>query len=139
MKRVSLILISLVLFACGKEEKKGGYVKEETTDYVYVQEGEDPNAHLTPEQKKGQQIFDGKGNCFTCHKAEQKAIGPSIIGIAKIYKEKKGDMVKFLKEEAEPIVDPSQYPVMKTNFYITKTFSDEELKALEAYMYSHLE
>ena len=47
-------------------------------------------------------------------------------------------MVKFLREEADPIVDPSQYPVMKTNFYITKTFSDEELKALEAYMYSHL-
>lgn len=135
MKRLPVLLISLSLFSCGKEEKKEELYP--SSDAETVAEG--TVANLTPEQRMGQEIFDGKGNCFTCHKAEQKAIGPSIIDIAKIYKEKKGDMVKFLKEESEPIVDPSQYPVMKTNFYITKTFSDEELKALEAYMYSHLE
>jgi hypothetical protein len=43
----------------------------------------------------------------------------------------------FFKGEGEPIVDPSQYEVMKTNFAITKAMSDEELKALEAYVYSH--
>ena len=47
-------------------------------------------------------------------------------------------MVTFLKGEGEPIVDPSQYEVMKTNFAVTKTMSDEELQALEAYVYSHL-
>jgi len=47
-------------------------------------------------------------------------------------------MVEFLKENAEPIVDPTQYEVMKTNFAVTKTLSDEELKALETYMYSFL-
>ena len=65
-------------------------------------------------------------------------IGPSIIDIATIYKEKGGNMVEFLKENAEPIVDPTQYEVMKTNFAVTKTLSDEELKALETYMYSFL-
>ena len=135
MKRLSLILVSLSLFSCGKEEKKESLYPSSDTEAV----AEGAISNLTPEQKLGQEIFDGKGNCFTCHKAEQKAIGPSIVDIAKIYKKKKGDMVKFLKEEADPIVDPSQYPVMKTNFYITKTFSNEELKALEAYMYSHLE
>jgi cytochrome c len=35
--------------------------------------------------------------------------------IAKIYKDKNADMVSFLKGEGEPIVDPSQYEVMKTN------------------------
>ena len=54
------------------------------------------------------------------------------------YKDKNGDMVAFLKEESEAIVDPTQYAVMKANFALTKTFSDEELKALEAYVYSHL-
>jgi cytochrome c551/c552 len=44
----------------------------------------------------------------------------------------------FFKGEGEPIVDPSQYEVMKTNFAITKAMSDEELKALEAYVYSHV-
>ena len=58
--------------------------------------------------------------------------------IAKIYKDKNADMVVFLKGEGEPIVDPSQYEVMKTNFAVTKAMSDEELKALEAYVYSHL-
>jgi cytochrome c len=47
-------------------------------------------------------------------------------------------MVDFLKEKAEPIVDPAQYEVMKTNFSITKTMTDEELKALEEYFYSFL-
>ncbi len=58
--------------------------------------------------------------------------------IAKIYKEKNADMVTFLKGEGKPIVDPSQFEVMKANFALTKTFSDEELKALETYIYSHL-
>jgi hypothetical protein len=43
----------------------------------------------------------------------------------------------LFKRRGEPIVDPSQYEVMKTNFAITKAMSDEELKALEAYVYSH--
>ncbi len=46
--------------------------------------------------------------------------------------------MEFLKQNAEPIVDPTQYEVMKTNFALTKSMSDEELKALEAYIYSYL-
>jgi cytochrome c len=138
MKHFFLILLTLTFFSCRKsEEKKGGYVKEEATDYVYA-EGDDPTANMTPSEKMGQEIFDGKGNCFSCHKADQKVIGPSIMEIAKIYKEKNGNMVKFLKGEGDPLVDPSQYAVMKTNFSITKTFSDDELKGLEDYFYSHL-
>jgi cytochrome c len=47
-------------------------------------------------------------------------------------------MVSFLKGEGEALVDPTQYEVMKANFAITKTMSEEELKALEAYIYSNL-
>ena len=47
-------------------------------------------------------------------------------------------MVNFLKGNAEPIVDPSQFEVMKTNFAITQAMSDGELKAIETYIYSHL-
>lgn len=132
MKKLLLLLLTLSLFSCKTEEKK----EQITTGSGASAEGEVPN--LTPQQKLGQEIFDGKGNCFTCHKPEQKAIGPSIHAIAKIYKEQKADMVAFLMGEGEPIVDPAQYEVMKTNFYITKTFTDEELKAVEAYMMSHI-
>jgi cytochrome c len=63
-------------------------------------------------------------------------VGPSVQDIAKIYKAQNGDIVSFLKDDAKPIVDPTQYEVMKTNFALTKAMSDEELKGLEAYMYS---
>jgi cytochrome c len=92
----------------------------------------------TPEDL-GKELFEGRGNCYACHKPDQKIIAPSIIEIASIYKKNNGDMVSFLKGNAEPIVDPSQYEVMKTNFSITKTMSQEELEALTAYMYSFLE
>lgn len=120
-----LFVLGLILFAsCGSKEASA----EETFEY---------EEKLTPVEL-GQKLFDSKGNCYSCHRPDQKIIGPSLKEIATIYKEKNGDIVKFLREEAEPIVDPAQYPAMKVNFAITKRMSDEELKALEAYIYSHL-
>lgn len=82
----------------------------------------------------GKNLFNGKGNCYTCHKIDKKSIGPSIASIMQIYKEKNGNIIGFLKQQEDPIVDPKTYAVMKANFAVLKTFSDEELKALEDYM-----
>lgn len=82
----------------------------------------------------GKNIFNGKGKCYTCHKTDKKSIGPSIHEIIKVYTEQNGDLIAFLKQEAEPIVDPGTYAVMKTNFAIIKKFTPEELKAVETYM-----
>lgn len=84
----------------------------------------------------GEEIFNGKGMCYSCHKTDQKVIGPSLKEIAKIYKEKGASITDFLTEKSKPIVDPSQYSVMKTNFAITKNLPEEELKALETYILS---
>ncbi len=84
----------------------------------------------------GKELFQGVGNCFACHQPDQKIIGPSIAEIANSYRNQNADMVEFLKGNGKPIVDPTQYEVMKTNFAITKTMTDEELGALEAYMLS---
>lgn len=116
----------LVTVSCKKEGSEESFGKPETT--TETQKPED----------LGAEIFAGKGACVACHKPDVKLVGPSLQDIAKIYKEKNGDIVTFLKGEGEPIVDPTQYAVMKPNFVITKTFSDEELKALEAYIFSHL-
>lgn len=91
---------------------------------------------VSEEKISGQELFEGKGNCVACHQPNQKIIGPSIEEIATIYKAQNANMVLFLKGEGEPIVDPSQYEIMKTNFAITKSMTDEELQALEDYMYS---
>lgn len=117
----------LTLISCKKEETK----KEPLYPASAKEMTQNP-------EELGKEIFEGKGNCIACHEVDKKSIGPSIKDIAKIYKEKNGNIVAFLKEDAEPIVDPSQYEVMKTNFALTEEMSDEELKGLEGYIYSNL-
>jgi cytochrome c len=132
MKKLFFLLFTLVFISCGdkKSEPFGKATDETLVDQTEVT--------VDPTLALGEDLFNGVGLCKTCHLPDKKVIGPSIVEIATIYKEKGGNMVEFLKENAEPIVDPTQYEVMKTNFAVTKTLSDEELKALEAYMYSFL-
>ncbi|RKS01156.1 c-type cytochrome [Flavobacterium sp. 102] len=121
MKKIILLAFIITFVSCKKEaEKNYGQPKQDDTAVTV----------------SGQELFEGKGTCNACHLPDQKVIGPSIAEIANTYKEKKGSIVSFLKEESEPIVDPSQYEVMKTNFAITKLMSNEELKAIEDYIYS---
>jgi cytochrome c len=135
MKKIVLFAVLLALASCKKESQDSSGKPDENATETYT-EGESAKAQ-TPEAL-GKQIFEGKGNCISCHQVDQKVIGPSIQEIAKIYKDKNADIVSFLKEEAEPIVDPSQFAVMKTNLPVTKAMSDEELKAIESYIYSNL-
>ncbi|HEY6144448.1 MAG TPA: c-type cytochrome [Flavobacterium sp.] len=127
MKKLALIAIAILAFSCKKESEEPFGKPTETTST----EAQTPLA-------LGKEIFEGKGNCVACHQVDQKVIGPSIQEIAKIYKDKNGNMVEFLKGKGEAIVDPAQFSVMQTNLEITKTFSEEELKAVEAYIYSNL-
>jgi cytochrome c len=127
MKKALFLLAVLTIVSCKKEETKKESIYPISTEEVTQ----------TPVEL-GKEIFNGRGNCVACHQVNQKVIGPSLQDIAKIYKDKNADMVSFLKGEGEPIVDPSQYEVMKTNFVVTKAMSDEELEAIEAYVYSNL-
>ncbi|MCL6462093.1 MAG: c-type cytochrome [Flavobacterium micromati] len=127
MNKILFLFAILAFVSCKKEEVKKEPLYPTTTEEI---------AQM-PEEL-GKEIFEGKGNCVACHQVAEKVIGPSLQEIAKIYKDKNANMVVFLKGEGEPIVDPSQYEVMKTNFVITKAMSDQELQALEAYVYSHL-
>ena len=119
MKNLSLIIILFCLFSCKSKEDKSETSVDETATKI-----------------SGQELFEGEGNCIACHKSDQKIIGPSLQEIAKIYKENKASIVLFLQEKSEPLIDPSQYEIMKTNFAITKSMSEEELKALEDYIFS---
>ena len=123
MKKVALLACLILIISCKKESQESF--------------GKSTEVSQTPEQL-GKSIFEGKGNCVACHQPNQKIVGPSIHEIATIYKAQNGNIISFLKDDAKPIVDPSQYEVMKTNFAITKMMSDEELQAIEAYIYSSL-
>ena len=123
MKKVALLVCLIFVISCKKESQEAFWQPNPT------------EVSQTPEQL-GKSIFEGKVNCVACHKINEKLVGPSIQDIAKIYKAQNGDIVSFLKDDAKPLVDPTQYEVMKTNFALTKAMSDEELKGLEAYMYS---
>ncbi|CAD0001521.1 c-type cytochrome [Flavobacterium chungangense] len=134
MKKTIFLITVLAFISCKKDNQEPfGKPTENTETYS---EGESAETK-TPEEL-GKSIFEGKGNCTSCHQVDQKVIGPSIQEIAKIYKDKKGDIVTFLKGNGEPIVDPGQFAVMKTNFPVTQAMSDEELKAIETYIYSNL-
>jgi cytochrome c len=123
VKKVALLACLILVISCKKESQEA-FGQPNPTE-----------VSQTPEQL-GKSIFEGKGNCVACHKINEKLVGPSVQDIAKIYKAQNGDIVSFLKDDAKPLVDPTQYEVMKTNFALTKAMSDEELKGLEAYIYS---
>lgn len=126
-KNLLVCVLAISLFSCKKESQEPFGKQTETTS----------TETQTPESL-GKEIFEGKGNCTACHQVDQKLIGPSLKEIAKVYKDKNGNMAGFFKGEGEAIVDPSQFEVMRANIEITRTFTDEELKALEAYIYSNL-
>jgi len=131
MKKLALLAIVILTFSCKKESQES-FGKENQNTTVAAEEPE-----LAPEEL-GKVIFEGKGNCISCHKVDEKLIGPSLQDIAKIYQEKNASMVSFLKGESDAIVDPSQFAVMQANLTLTKTFSDKELQGLEAYIHSNL-
>lgn len=118
------MLITVLIFtSCAEKDHQ----KKEQVNY---------ESEATSSPERGKELFDGDGNCFACHKEDQKIIAPSLQEIAKIYKAQNGDIVKFLKAEAGPIVDPSQYETMKTNLPITQKMNAGELESIQAYIMS---
>ena len=83
----------------------------------------------------GGKIFNGKGNCASCHHSNDALVGPSLNVIASVYS-KTGSMLDFFKQKSGPIVVPAQTDGMKANFTLLKSMSEEELLSLEAYILS---
>ncbi|WP_298117883.1 c-type cytochrome [Flavobacterium sp.] len=121
MKNKILLLLIFVFVSCKNEPNK----PQEENQVAQV-----------PTIENGLVLFQ-ENNCAACHQTDQKVIGPSLQEIATIYKKEKGDIVAFLKQEAEPIVDPAMYESMKINLQVTKMMTDEELQSLELYLLSH--
>ena len=126
-KLLLTLSIGISIISCGEKKETdamGNPINQAAT-----------SVNQTPKEL-GKELFEGKGMCATCHKADIKTVGPSIKDIAKIYTEKGASIAEFINDKGEPLVDPSQYEIMKANFVITKAMSAEERKALEIYMMS---
>jgi cytochrome c len=98
-----------------------------------AEEVEQPTDTAAPANVDGAKIFNAN-NCKNCHKPDVDAVGPSIITIAKTYKEKNADLAAFLKGQSEPIVTPEKAGMMKPMLLPLQTLSDNDIKALADYM-----
>ena len=132
------MLLSLFIISCG-ESKKEEVQKETEAPTEEVKEAPAAEAGGDDLVAMGEKLFTDK-TCVSCHQVDAKIVGPSIKDITAIYKENNANIVAFLKGEQEAIVDtdPGQVAIMKANLDgFVKDLSDQELKALEAYMWSH--
>jgi len=84
----------------------------------------------------GETIFNAQG-CAACHKPAVSKIGPSLKELAQAYQGKEGQLIGYLKGEAEPIIEQAKASMMKRPLEKTKSLSEEDRKALADFMMSH--
>ncbi len=114
--QVTLVIVStLFLFSCSSSSKE---------DTAYAKQ---------LQIESGKKIFNGKGNCASCHDVYKELVGPSLKVIASVYS-KNGNMIDFFKQKTTAKVVPGHAEGMKDNFPILAKMSDEELQSLQAYI-----
>lgn len=137
MKKSVLVLGLAAIFLTSCGDKKKEEVKKEVETKVETVK-EEVKEVVADNLELGKKLFTEK-TCATCHNPDTKVIGPSIKDINKIYTEKNGDLIKFLRGSSEAIVDtdPGQVAIMKANLDgFVKDMSDDDLAAIVAYMKS---
>lgn len=131
----SLIFTAATLTSCGGEEHQEEPTKEETP----VEEAVTTEEEVVSEEVvelPGKELFTTNG-CVACHLADSKTVGPALNTIAAAYADNKDGIISFLKEEADAIVDPTQYAVMQVNLAKTKEMNAEDLGAIADYILSN--
>jgi len=87
----------------------------------------------------GAQIFESNG-CMVCHDATENRVadglGPSREMIAAAYKGNEDALISFLKDEGKPRLYPEKYPIMEDQLDSIRGLSDDERKALAAFLLS---
>lgn len=138
MNKEILITIGLgliVCLSCSSPNKEKSTTASSEENVAEAPQAE-PGAPQINETNPGEKLFAEK-NCITCHKPDTKLLGPSLKDIAAAYSGNKEGLKAFLKDEAKPIVDPSQESVMHPQLAITKAMPAEQLDQLVDFILSH--
>lgn len=77
--------------------------------------------------------------CGICHKADTGKAYPSLKEIAGDYNGNSEELEKYLKGNAEPIVNQEKSMTMGKYIEKTKALSDDDIKALVEFILSHKE
>ena len=98
---------------------------------------------LTNNQQPSNDIInvDGKEltvrlGCTLCHNPTKKIVGPSFNEISKTYAGNQEKLLKFLNGQGNPIVHPKEFEYMKPVLNQLKHKTEDEKKALVAYIIS---
>jgi len=141
MKKLILLFgaLAITLTSCGDKKKEEVKTEIETVkEEVKIEETTTEAATGDDQAAAGEKLFTEK-TCNACHAPDTKVVGPSIKDIATKYADANGNIVKFLKGNADAIVDtdPGQVAIMKGNIEtILKDISPEDLQAIAAYIRS---
>jgi cytochrome c len=86
-------LVSWIAFACAcffacKNEPEQKEITRKPVDYIKRIPGKDDS--IPPEVVKKGEVLISYSDCYTCHKKDQKLVGPAFIDIAKRYPANKG-------------------------------------------------
>lgn len=124
-----VLIISLMFLSCAKKQPTDAMGNPINSSDINSEKQTANNL-----VSMGEELFNGKGVCNTCHKPNQKTVGPSIKEIVEAYEKNNASIAQFINGELEPIIDASQFEIMKANFVITKAMTPQEREAIEAYM-----
>ena len=112
MKKYSALLLMAILFFC--------------TSNLLAGDGD------------GESVFKSL-KCNICHKTDTGKAYPSLKEIAGAYNGNSEELEKYLKGDAEPIVNQEKSKTMEKYIEKAKALSDDEMKDLVEFILSHKE
>ena len=125
----SILLTGICLFACTNEPKQKEITRK-PVDYIKRISGEDDS--ISAEVIKRGEVLISYSDCYTCHKKDQKLVGPAFIDIAKRYPANKS----YIELLALKVIYGSSrswgYPVMSPH----PKLSQEDAKMMVTYILS---
>ncbi len=131
MKKLFVLsLVSLVAFSCSKKEETSISDENARRNAEMAQQNQETAVTLTPAEE-GRKLIEG-ADCRTCHKDNEKLIGPSYQEVAEKY-EKTPENISML---AERIINGSTGIWGPTPMTAHSGMSDETAKKMIEYVFS---